>query len=204
MKCIALEVHASSPILLEADIVEDGAGVGKSSKCLDPKYFQQTEEKIYSMDTRKQLRFPDRSPPSKTIAINTPDTTQKPKGKGNPGSQSVPPAKAGQQQKGSPQKKEEKGAGKSSEGKSQPKSTAPPKPCPPSAANPPPPKPGGGNTPNKTEKRLPGTVKKQCVPYTLADGCVNGNNCPFQHANDPVTKKPLHRHQRMSRGIRLP
>ena len=38
---------------------------------------------------------------------------------------------------------------------------------------------------------MPGTIKKQCVPYTLADGCVNGNNCPFQHANDPVTKKPL-------------
>ena len=25
----------------------------------------------------------------------------------------------------------------------------------------------------------------------VAEGCVNGNNCPFQHANDPVTKKPL-------------
>ena len=48
------------------------------------KYFQQTEEKIHSMDTRKQLKFPDRSPPSKTNAINTPDNTQKPKGKGNP------------------------------------------------------------------------------------------------------------------------
>ena len=155
------------------------------------KYFQQTEEKIHSMDTRKQLKFPDKSPPSKTNAINTPDTTQKPKGKGNPRSQSVPPAKAGQQQKGSPQKKGEKGAGKSSEGKSQPKSTVPPKPSSPSTANPPPPKPGGGNTPNKTEKRMPGTIKKQCVPYTLASGCVNGNNCPFQHANDPVTKKPL-------------
>ena len=155
------------------------------------KYFQQTEEKIHSMDTRKTLKFPDRSPPSKTNAINTPDTSQKPKGKGNSRSQSVPPAKTGQQQKGSPQKKGEKGAGKSSEGKSQPKSTAPPKPSPPSTAPPPPPKPGGGNTPNKTEKRLPGTIKKQCVPYTLADGCVNGNNCPFQHANDPVTKKPL-------------
>ena len=143
------------------------------------------------MDTRKQLKFPDRTPPSKTNAINTPDATQKPKGKGNPRSQSVPPAKAGQQQKGSPQKKGEKGAGKSSEGKSQPKATAPPKPSSPSTANPPPPKPGGDNTPNKTEKRLPGTIKKQCVPYTLADGCVNGNNCPFQHANDPVTKKPL-------------
>ena len=34
MKCIALKVHASSPILLDADILEDGAGVGKSSKCL--------------------------------------------------------------------------------------------------------------------------------------------------------------------------
>ena len=48
------------------------------------KYFQQTEEKIHSMDTRKQLKFPDRSPPSKTNAINTPDNAQKSKGKGNP------------------------------------------------------------------------------------------------------------------------
>ena len=143
------------------------------------------------MDTRKPLKFPDRSPPSKTHAINTPDTPQKPKGKGNNRSQSVPPAKTGQQQKGSPQKKGEKGAGKSTEGKSQPKSTAPPKPSSPSTAAPPPPKTGGGNNPNKTEKRSPGTIKKQCVPYTLAEGCVNGNSCPFQHANDPVTKKPL-------------
>ena len=37
------------------------------------KYFQQTEEKIHSMDTRKQLKFPDRSPPSKTNAINSGD-----------------------------------------------------------------------------------------------------------------------------------
>ena len=155
------------------------------------RYFQQTEEKIHSMDTRKQLKFPDRSPPSKTNAINTPDNTQKPKGKGNPRAQSVPPSKPGQQQKGSLQKKGEKGAGKSTEGKSQPKPTAPPKSFPSPTANPPPPKPGGGNTPNKTEKRLPGTIKKQCVPYTLPSGCVNGNNCPFQHANDPVTKKPL-------------
>ena len=57
--------------------------------------------------------------------------------------------------------------------------------------NPSPPKPGGGNNPNRPEKRMPSTIKKQCVPDTLADGCVNGNNCPFQHANDPVTKKPL-------------
>ena len=33
------------------------------------KYFQQTEEKIHSMDTRKQLKFPDRSPPSKTMRL---------------------------------------------------------------------------------------------------------------------------------------
>ena len=156
------------------------------------KYFQQTEEKIHSMDTRKQLKFPDRSPPSKTNAINTPDNTQKPKGKGNSRAQSVPPPKTGQQQKGSAQKKGEKGAGKSSEGRSQPKPTAPSKPSPPSSAvNPSTPKPGGGNTPNRTEKRSPGTIKKQCVPYTLPSGCVNGNNCPFQHANDPVTKKPI-------------
>ena len=25
----------------------------------------------------------------------------------------------------------------------------------------------------------------------MPSGCVHGNNCPFQHANDPVTKKPL-------------
>ena len=117
------------------------------------KYFQQTEEKIHSMDTRKQLKFPDRSPPSKTNAINTPDNVQKPKAKGNSRSQSVPPPKAGQQQKGSPQKKGEKGAGKSSEGKPQPKATAPPKAPPPTAANPPPPKTGGGNNSNRTEKR---------------------------------------------------
>ena len=41
------------------------------------------------------------------------------------------------------------------------------------------------------EKRSPGTIKKQCVPYTLPSGCANGNSCPFQHANDPVTKKPV-------------
>ena len=82
------------------------------------KYSQQTEEKIHSMDTRKQLKFPDRSPPSKTNAINTPDNTQKPKGKGNPRAQSVPPSKPGQQQKGTPQKK--KGTGKSSEGNHSP------------------------------------------------------------------------------------
>ena len=155
------------------------------------KYFQQTEEKIHSMDTRKPLKFPDRSPPSKTNAINTPDNVQKPKSKANPRSQSVPPPKTGQQQKGSPQKKGEKGAGKSSEGKSQPKATPSPKAPSPTAANPPPPKTGGGTNSNRTEKRLPGTIKKQCVPYTLPSGCVNGNNCPFQHANDPVTKKPL-------------
>ena len=155
------------------------------------KYFQQTEEKIHSMDTRKQLKFPDRSPPSKTNAINTPDNVQKSKGKGNPRPQSVPPPKAGQQPKGSPQKKGDKGAGKSTEGKAQPKSVAPFKPSSPPATNPPPPKAGGGSNPNRSEKRMPGTIKKQCVPYTLADGCVNGSNCPFQHANDPVTKKPL-------------
>ena len=155
------------------------------------KYFQQTEEKIHSMDTRKQLKFPDRSPPSKTNAINTPDSVQKPKGKGNSRSQSVPPPKAGQQQKGVPQKKGDKGPEKSSEGKPQPKASVPPKAPSPTAASTPPPKPGGGNNSNRTEKRQPGTIKKQCVPYTLPSGCVNGNNCPFQHANDPVTKKPV-------------
>ena len=33
------------------------------------KYFQQTEEKIHSMDTRKPLKFPDRAPASKANAI---------------------------------------------------------------------------------------------------------------------------------------
>ena len=45
------------------------------------KYFQQTEEKIHSMDTRKQLKFPDKAPPSKTNAINSGDGTAKSKGK---------------------------------------------------------------------------------------------------------------------------
>ena len=154
------------------------------------KYFQQTEEKIHSMDTRKQLKFPDKAPPSKTNAINSGDGTPKSKGKGNQKSQSVPPAKA-EQQKGSQQKKVEKGTGKASEGKSQPKPAASPKPSPGPATNPPTAKPGGGNSATRTDKRLPGRIKKQCVPYTLPSGCVNGNNCPFQHANDPVTKKPL-------------
>ena len=61
------------------------------------KYFQQTEEKIHSMDTRKQLKFPDRAPPSKTNAINSGDGIVKSKGKGNQKSQSVPPAKNDQQ-----------------------------------------------------------------------------------------------------------
>ena len=56
------------------------------------KYFQQTEEKIHSMDTRKQLKFPDRAPPSKTNAVNSGDGALKSKGKGNQRSQSVPPA----------------------------------------------------------------------------------------------------------------
>ena len=102
-----------------------------------------------------------------------------------------PHPKAGQQQKGVPQKKGDKGPEKSSEGKSQPKASVPPKAPSPTAASTPPPKTGGGNNSNRTEKRQPGTIKKQCVPYTLPSGCVNGNNCPFQHANDPVTKKPV-------------
>ena len=46
------------------------------------KYFQQTEEKIHSLDTRKQLKFPDKAPPSKTNAINSGDGAPKSKGKG--------------------------------------------------------------------------------------------------------------------------
>ena len=55
------------------------------------KYFQQTEEKIHSMDTKKPLKFPDRAPPSKN-AINSGNGVGKSKGKGNQRSQSVPPA----------------------------------------------------------------------------------------------------------------
>ena len=154
------------------------------------KYFQQTEEKIHSMDTRKQLKFPDRAPPSKTNAVNSGDGALKSKGRGNQRSQSVPPAKT-EQQKGASQKKAEKGTGKASEGKQQNKPTATPKPSPSATATPPATKPGGGKSAGKTDKGLPGRIKKQCVPYTMASGCVNGNNCPFQHANDPVTKKPL-------------
>ena len=71
------------------------------------------------------------------------------------------------------------------------KPTASPKPAPSPSATSPTTKPGGGNSANRSEKRLPGKIKKQCVPYTLPSGCVSGNNCPFQHANDPVTKKTL-------------
>ena len=153
-------------------------------------YFQQTEEKIHSMDTRKQLKFPDKSPPSKTHAINSGNGLAKSKGKGNQKSQSVPPAK-NDPQKGSPPKKTEKGTGKTSEGKQPSKPAASPKPAPSPPTTSPKAKPRGGNSANRQEKRLPGTIKKQCVPYTMPSGCVNGKNCPFQHANDPVTKKPL-------------
>ena len=168
------------------------------------KYFQQTEEKIHSIDTRKQLKFPDRSPPSKTNAINTPDNVQKSKdkGKGNPRSQSVPLPKAGQQPKGSPQKKGDKGAGKSTEGKAQPKSAAPSKPSSPPATNPPPPKTGGGSNPNRIEKRMPGTIKKQCVPYTLADGCVNAVTVHFSMRMIQSPRNHSHHHQRMLRDIK--
>ena len=56
------------------------------------KYFQQTEEKIHSMDTRKPLKFPEKAPASKANAINTGDGQAKAKGKGTQRSQSVPPA----------------------------------------------------------------------------------------------------------------
>ena len=72
------------------------------------KYFQQTEEKIHSMDTRKQLKFPEKAPPSKTNAINSGDGAVTSKGKGKQRSQSVPPAK-NDQQKGSPHKKADEG-----------------------------------------------------------------------------------------------
>ena len=141
------------------------------------KYFQQTEEKIHSMDTRKQLKFPDRSPPSKTNAVNTPDNTQKPKGKGNPRAQSVPLSKTGQQQKGSPQKKGEKGTGKSPEGKSQPKLTVPPKTSSPPTAN---------LLHQRQGWEYPQSDREK-APSRSRMYRVNGNNCPFQHANDPIT-----------------
>ena len=87
------------------------------------KYFQQTEEKIHSMDTRKLLKFPDKAPPSNANAINTGDGQTKPKGKGKQKSQSVPPTTNNGQHKGAPQKKVEKGTGKQAEGKSQSKQT---------------------------------------------------------------------------------
>ena len=171
-------------------IVSQVFGTQKVSDAEVLSYFQQTEEKIHSMDTRKQLKFPDRAPPSKTNAIHSGDGTAKSKGKGNQRSQSVPPAK-NEQQKGSPQKMAEKGTGKTSEVKPQPKPAATSKPSPSTTNTPPSAKPGGGKPAGKTDKGLPGRIKKQCVPYTMPSGCVNGNNCPFQHANDPVTKKPL-------------
>ena len=155
------------------------------------KYFQQTEEKIHSMDTRKPLKFPDKAPASKANAINIGDSQAKAKGKGTQRSQSVPPANNNGQQKGSQPKKGDKGTGKSKDVKPQPKQGASPKQAPVAPANPPAAKPGGGNQATRTDNKLPGRIKKQCVPYTLPSGCVNGNNCPFQHANDPVTKKPL-------------
>ena len=117
------------------------------------------------------------------------DGAPKSKGKGNQKSQLDPSAKT-EHQKGSQQKKVEKGTGKALEGKLQSKPAVSPKTSPGPIANPPTAKPGG-NSVTRADKRLPGRIKKQCVPYTLPSGCVNGNNCPFQHANDPATKKPL-------------
>ena len=81
--------------------------------------------------------------------------------------------------------------GKTSEGKQPSRPAASPKPAPSPPATSPKARPGAGNSANRQEKRIPGTIKKQCVPYTMPSGCVNGKNCPFQHANDPVTQKPL-------------
>ena len=64
------------------------------------RYFQQTEEKIHSMDTRKLLKFPERAPASKANAINTGDGQAKAKGKGTQRSLSIPPANSSGQQKG--------------------------------------------------------------------------------------------------------
>ena len=143
------------------------------------------------MDTRKPLKFPDKAPASKANAINTGDGQAKAKGKGTQRSQSVPPANNNGQQKGSQQKKAEKGAGKTKDVKPQPKQGASPKQAPTAPTNPPSAKPGGGNSATRADNKLPGRIKKQRVPYTMPSGCVNGINCPFQHANDPVTKKPL-------------
>ena len=127
------------------------------------KYFQQTEEKIHSMDTRKQLKFPDKAPPSKAKAINIGDGQAKPKGKGKQKSQSVPPATNNGQQKGPPHKKVEKGTGKSAEGKSQPKQTTSPATAAPASTKPSPVKTGGGNSAVRTENKLPGRIRKQCA-----------------------------------------
>ena len=130
-------------------------------------YFQQTEEKIHSMDTRRPLKFPDKAPTSKANAINTGDGQAKAKGKGTQRSQSVPPANNSGQQKGFSAKEAEKGAGKSKEGKPQLKQGASPKPAPTAPANPSSAKPGGGNSATRAENELPGRIKRQCVPYTM-------------------------------------
>ena len=136
-------------------------------------------------------RFPDKAPTSKANAINTGDSQNKAKGKGKQKSQSVPPTPNSGQQKGSSQKKGEKGTGKSGEGKPQSKQASSSSTTPTPSAKPAPAKTGGGNSAVRTENKLPARIRKQCVPWTTPAGYVNGNNCPFKHENDPVTKKPL-------------
>ena len=85
----------------------------------------------------------------------------------------------------------EKGTGKPPKGKSQPKQTTSPTTATPASTKPSPAKTGGRNSAVRTENKLPGRIRKQCVPYTTPTGCMNGNNCSSKDENDPVTKKPL-------------
>ena len=105
------------------------------------------------MDTRKLLKFPDKAPASKANAINTGDGQAKAKGKGTQRSKSVPPANNNGRQKGSQQKKVEKGTGKSKDVKPQPKQGASPKQAPANTTNPSLTKPGAGNPATRAEKQ---------------------------------------------------
>ena len=70
-------------------IVSQMFGTQKVSDDEVPSHFQHKQKNIHSTDTRKPLKFPDKSPPSKTNAINSSDGAAKSKEKGNQRSQSV-------------------------------------------------------------------------------------------------------------------
>ena len=89
------------------------------------------------------------------------------------------------------EKREPESLGRESLNPNRPPPPSSPTTAPTPSAKPAPAKTGGGNSAVRTENKLPGRNRKQCVPYTTPAGCVNGNNCPFKHENDPVTKKPL-------------